>query len=171
MKMNNIEEFDFVELIVPTGNEFNDDRIGEVTRVDGCYIMVKRNISGVEIELYPHEMRLLEDEEAEMAWFQRNLWRGLKNKVNGEGDYNWLTAGYMREVDWEAAQEENVTFECIFPHPDDPDLRGSEVTTLPTKWGKFAAKLNLLNDRCQKTPEQFKAEYEGNWDRANKVVK
>ncbi len=159
-----IKEFDFVEIIVPTGKEFNDDRVGEVTRVDGCYIMVKRNISGVEIELYPHEMQLLEGEKAEMAYFQRNMWRGLRPATEkADSEYNWLTAGYMREVDWEAAQEENVTMtydplslQEDFIFPNRAPAKGSRVETLPdTKWGKFATKLNLLNDRCQGKPNKL----------------
>ena len=173
-----IKEFDFVEILVNTGDKFDEDRLGEVTAVDGSYIMVKRNISGVEIELYPNEIRLLEGNESDMAYFQRNMWRGLK--VPEDTNYDWLTAGYMREVDWEAAQEENVTMsydpldtettEFTFPHPK--NTRGSLVETLPdTKWGKFATQLNLLNDRCQMTPEKFKTEYECNWDNSMKVVK
>jgi len=58
-----IKEGNFVEILPPTGKEFDDDRIGEVINVDGSYILVKRNISGVVIELYPNELRLLEGDE------------------------------------------------------------------------------------------------------------
>ena len=101
-----IKEGDFVKILTPTGKDFDDDRIGQVEDVDGSYILVKRNISGVVVELYPNELRLLEGEDHDMAYFQQNLWRGLRTPEENQA---WLAEGYLREVDWEADQEENVT--------------------------------------------------------------
>jgi len=140
-----------VEILPDTGKDFDDDRIGHVESVDGSYIYVKRDISGVVVELYPNELRLLEGDENDMAYFTRALWRGLRTPEQNQA---WLAEGYMRKIDWEAAQEENVTMsydpldtettEFSFPHPE--RTKGSHVKTLPTR-------LNLLNDRCQKKEE------------------
>lgn len=48
-----------VKILPPTGKEFENDRIGVVTNVDGAYILVKRNISGVVMELYPNELEVI----------------------------------------------------------------------------------------------------------------
>lgn len=54
-----IKEGDTVKITSFTGKDFDKDRIGVVTNVDGAYILVKRNISGVEVELYPCELEVI----------------------------------------------------------------------------------------------------------------
>jgi len=55
-----ITKGDTVKILPPTGKDFDNDRIGEVVNVDGAYILVKRNISGVVCELYPNELEVLD---------------------------------------------------------------------------------------------------------------
>jgi len=50
---------DTVKVLPPIGKDFENDRIGEVVNVDGAYILVKLNISGVVCELYPNELEVL----------------------------------------------------------------------------------------------------------------
>ena len=54
-----IRKGDTVKILPPTGKDFENDRIGVVSNVDGAYILVKRNISGVECELYPNELEII----------------------------------------------------------------------------------------------------------------
>lgn len=54
-----ITEGDVVEIFASTGKDFDKDRVGVVTNVDGAYILVKRNISGVEVEVYPNELKTM----------------------------------------------------------------------------------------------------------------
>ena len=54
-----IKKGDTVEILSNTGKDFDKDRIGVVVNVDGAYILVKRNISSVECELYPNELRVI----------------------------------------------------------------------------------------------------------------
>lgn len=54
---------DTVKILPPTGKDFENDRIGVVSNVDGAYILVKRTISGVECELYPCELKVLSGNE------------------------------------------------------------------------------------------------------------
>lgn len=115
--MTRIKEGDFVKILPPTGKDFDDDRIGCVESVDGSYILVKRNISGVVCELYPNELRLLEGDESDMAYFTRGMWRGLRTPEENQA---WLAEGYMREIDWEAAQDDNVTVTYDPHNPYDP---------------------------------------------------
>ena len=52
---------DTVKIRVPTGPEFNNDRIGTIVAKNGDYILVERHITKVLIELYPNELELLEE--------------------------------------------------------------------------------------------------------------
>ena len=54
-----ITKGDTVKILPPTGKDFENDRFGVVTNVDGAYILVKRSISGVECELYPNELEVI----------------------------------------------------------------------------------------------------------------
>jgi hypothetical protein len=59
-----ITKGDTVKILPPTGKEFDNDRFGVVTNVDGAYILVKRSISGVEVELYPNELEVISKAES-----------------------------------------------------------------------------------------------------------
>ncbi len=73
-----IKEGDFVEILTPTGKDFINDKIGQVENVNGDYILVKRNISGVIVEMYTNELRVLEGNERFIAYFNQNMFHNLK---------------------------------------------------------------------------------------------
>lgn len=62
-----ITKGDTVKILPPTGKDFENDRFGVVTNVDGAYILVKRSISGVECELYPCELEVISKAEPATA--------------------------------------------------------------------------------------------------------
>lgn len=50
---------DNVEVLNDIGKDFKDDKVGTVYHRDGDYIYVRLTKSGVEVECYPCELRLI----------------------------------------------------------------------------------------------------------------
>ncbi len=50
---------DKVEIITPIGKEFENDMVGTVINCNDEYIFIELDKSGVDIELYPCEIKIL----------------------------------------------------------------------------------------------------------------
>lgn len=50
---------DTVEVLNDIGKDFKNDKVGEITNVDGYYILIELVKSKVEIECYPNEIKNL----------------------------------------------------------------------------------------------------------------